>query len=435
MAWCKAALFILLYFTLATSTGQNADHHEIHGCYSGRIFPNCSVGEKMAILDMNYGVKTPSSFCLPDKVETATQDESCCSFKTGDCLINITDYDTIHKYYASFSGYTIPLYQPTVDWRRIEVSDNCTAGRTFSNFISIIYQCIPDKKIISMATTDSLVSSGYVSTMYPIIGGDHALKNCTCTVTSSQPGLNVSALDIRLECYTGYENTTCTGNHTLTFTDGKQTKQLFSEIDTVLGEYQPIFITNESSMTFTFLRDNGTRPQMVWFGVQSNTAAATITILCNGAEAPAAGKPGGGTTNTSTGKDKESDSLPIIIGVTCGVAVVVLVIIIVVCRWYRNRSAEAEEKALAAYRRKISQQNSDVQTRHVRQNDQSKQKHQQQNLRKEQREESVQSNIDQPRRKKLNKNPLKGLEMSMNDPVYHDVTIPSKGPKQAEDKH
>ncbi|XP_033741225.1 uncharacterized protein LOC117328020 isoform X2 [Pecten maximus] len=421
-------LVTLLYFVITSADDKTStNNYEIQACYSKRFFPKCNDGERMALLDVRYGVKTQSAVCPSIKTKRAEQNQSCCLFQKGDCLVPMTKYAVIHQYYAAFSGYTVPLSQPKVVWRRIENDDNCTVGRAFSNFLSMKYQCISDDTLIIMA--DSASRSGQlISTMYPIIGGEDAREYSTCTVTGGQSGLDVYALDIRLECYTGYENVTCIGNHTLTFTDGEQTKKLVSETNTVLGQRHLIFSTNEASMTFTFQRDDGSRPQMVWFEVQSRKAAATITVRCN---EPEVITPGDQTTsNTTSTANEPVDSLPIIIGVVIGV-VVLLVVVIVIFRWYRRRSEKAEADALADYRRRIDQKNSDVQTKQVRPNDHNKAKHQKPKI-----EQKAQHGMnDQQRRKKFNINSPKGLETSMNDPVYHDVTIPSQRLRRAEDKH
>ncbi|OWF50232.1 uncharacterized protein LOC110450727 [Mizuhopecten yessoensis] len=425
-------VFTAVYGDQGTSNGR----HEIHGCYAKLFFPTCTDGTKMAIFDLKYGVKTPSDVCPSQTTTTVDQHVSCCSYKPGDCLVPMMEYTDIHRYYAAFSAQTVPLYQPQLGWRRIVANDNCTVERTFSNFVSMDYRCIADAATIDMTTVNTL-SGQFISAMYPLIGGEDAREDNLCTVTSGQPGLVIYALDIRLECYIGYENGTCIGNHSLTFMDGKHNKTFVSKEDTVLGQYQVIFSTIESSMMFIFQRDNGSRPQMVWFGVRGKENTTTVTVSCNELEVTAPGvstrqstrRPSPAGNNTQTANNETDHIMAIVVGVSSGSVFVFFVIVVFVCRWRRNRSDKLKADALNDYRRRIKHQNNEMQPRQVPGGHQAKPKQQQQGRVKTEQKESNQGATDHQRSRKLNLNSPKGLELSMNDPVYHDITIPSRAPR------
>ncbi|XP_060063638.1 uncharacterized protein LOC132544087 [Ylistrum balloti] len=393
------------------STIADQDTKHVYACYAKTFFPKCTDDRKMAILGLEYGVKTPSVVC---PLETATagadQNGSCCSYQSGDCLVPITKYTEILQYYAAFSGLTQPLTQPQAVWRRIVNGDNCTVGRTFSNYLSMEYQCIADSSIINMATAASL-SGHFVSAMYPVIEGEDARELCECTVTSNQPKLDIIALDMRLECYAAYENITCSANHSLTFTDREQKKTLVSETDKVLGQNNVVFSTQGSSLTITFRRDNGTRPQMVWFSVQGREPTAMITVRCNKPEISTRS-----TVNTTTSDEEDASLTAIIAGTVSGAVLILLVIVIMVCK---NRSDLAKAENFAN-RGKIKQ---------VPSSDHPKPKQPQQKTNHQQRG-GHEEKTNQQKRRQMKINSPKGLEMSMNDPVYHDVTIPSQGQRQ-----
>lgn len=122
-----------------------------------------------------------------------------------------------------------------------------------------------------MAIMKTLVAT-HVYLMYPFVGGLRAREDCVCTVTTSgQSGLVIFALDIRLQSYIDYSNETCDhGNHSLTISDDTQLQTWTCNGDAaILGKYDTIFETSESSVVVTFRRDEDYRPQSIWLGAKS----------------------------------------------------------------------------------------------------------------------------------------------------------------------
>ena len=120
--------------------------YTVSECYgSNRNFhgATCPTGGRSLITRLDFGAKNfteKDNLTCPDSA-AQTDKDVCCSSDAESCLFEIEDFAERYKYLDEFSGRKNRSRSIIVSWH--QVPSDCHSVRQFSNFVQILYTCIP----------------------------------------------------------------------------------------------------------------------------------------------------------------------------------------------------------------------------------------------------------------------------------------------------
>nr|XP_022293920.1 uncharacterized protein LOC111104325 isoform X2 [Crassostrea virginica] len=248
----------------------------------GNNYMNSDCKDKgvIAIKRLVFGSKSYVSEDCPLQVVEITNG-TCCNYEEGDCLKNITDYQSRHMYLSSMSGLEGMSQNVATPWDRLECGN-----RTFSNFVQVEYNCIKKSSLTNICTYQKLVSTNGSIYLHRPMFYDGIPSTCECTIEASKRNatLTVSAIDVRLQPKHVYDtNLTghCPENSTinLTFREGNVSSSSYEcSNETIFAEYTTLYSSRGNVLNLSYT-EGELEPQKVWILVKASSGK--LELECN----------------------------------------------------------------------------------------------------------------------------------------------------------